>query len=55
MEISFSAGIPAEKLISILNYDGMPLTPDWVRCEITASIETNKSVATALQLSMRAM
>ena len=49
------AGIPAEKLVSVLNYDGMPLTPGWVRREITASIESDKSVAAAMQLSVRAM
>ncbi len=49
------AGIPAEKLVSVLNYDGMPLTPDWVRGKIAASIESDKSVAAAMQLSVRAM
>ncbi|GBE44127.1 MAG TPA: 2-oxoacid:acceptor oxidoreductase subunit alpha [Rhizobiales bacterium] len=49
------AGIPAEKLVSVLNYDGMPLTPGWVRREIAASIESDKSVAAAMQLSVRAM
>ncbi|MFQ5627003.1 MAG: hypothetical protein ACE5FM_10165, partial [Methyloligellaceae bacterium] len=49
------AGIPAHKLISVLNYDGMPLTADWVKNKIEAMIETDKSVAAAMQLSVRAM
>jgi 2-oxoglutarate ferredoxin oxidoreductase subunit alpha len=49
------AGIPAQKLISVLKYDGMPLTPGWVKQEIEAVIEEDKSVVAALQLSLRAM
>jgi len=49
------AGIPAQKLISVLKYDGMPLTPGWVRQEIEAVIEEDKSVVAAMQLSLRAM
>ena len=49
------AGIPGEKLVPILNYDGMPLTAEWVRGQIEAVIETDKSVAKAMRLSMRAM
>ena len=49
------AGIPGEKLVSVLNYDGMPLTAEWVKNQIEAVIETDKSVAAAMQLSMRAM
>ena len=49
------AGIPGEKLVPVLNYDGMPLTAEWVRGRIEAVIETDKSVAKAMRLSMRAM
>ncbi len=49
------AGIPGEKLIPILSYDGMPLTAEWVRRRIETVIEADKSVAEAMQLSMRAM
>ncbi len=49
------AGIPGEKLVPVLNYDGMPLTAEWVKNQIEAVIETDKSVAAAMQLSMRAM
>ncbi len=49
------AGIPAEKLVSVLNYDGMPLTPRWVKSEREAVIEEDKSVVAAMQLSARAM
>ncbi len=49
------AGIAGEKLIPVLNYDGMPLTAEWVRREIETVIEADKSVAGAMQLSMRAM
>lgn len=49
------AGIPGEKLIPVLNYDGMPLTAEWVRQEIQSVIEKDKTVASAMQLSARAM
>ncbi len=49
------AGIPGEKLVPVLSYDGMPLTPGWVKREIEAVIERDRSVAQAMQLSARAM
>jgi 2-oxoglutarate ferredoxin oxidoreductase subunit alpha len=49
------AGIPAEKLVSVLDYAGMPLTAGWVKREIQAVIEKDKSVAQAMQLSAQAM
>jgi len=49
------AGIPGEKLVSVLNYDGMPLTAEWLKRRIEAVIETDKSIAAAMRLSMRAM
>jgi 2-oxoglutarate ferredoxin oxidoreductase subunit alpha len=49
------AGIPAEKLVSVLDYEGMPLTAGWVKRKIEAHIETDKSVVAAMQLSAGAM
>lgn len=49
------AGIPGEKLVPVLSYDGMPLTPGWVKRKIEAVIERDRSVAQAMQLSARAM
>ena len=49
------AGIAPEKLIPVLNYDGMPLTADWVKQAIVAHIERDKAVAGALHLGARAM
>ena len=49
------AGIPAEKLVSVLDYEGMPLTAGWVKRKIEGHIETDKSVVAAMQLSARAM
>ncbi|MEM8743116.1 MAG: 2-oxoacid:acceptor oxidoreductase subunit alpha [Pseudomonadota bacterium] len=49
------AGIPGDKLVPVLNYDGMPLTAEWVKGQIESVIETDKSVAKAMRLSMRAM
>lgn len=48
------AGIAPEKLVSLRNFDGMPLTADWVRSEVAAHIERDKPVAAALQLGARA-
>ena len=48
-------GIPAEKLVPVLSYDGMPLTPGWVKREIEAVIGRDKTVVAAMQLSARAM
>jgi 2-oxoglutarate ferredoxin oxidoreductase subunit alpha len=49
------AGIPAEKLVPVLNYDGMPLCAAFVRERIQSAIEGDKQVTQALQLSARAM
>ena len=49
------AGIPGEKLISVLSYDGMPLTAEWVKAKIQTVIESDKAVAAAMQLSAQAM
>ena len=49
------AGIPAEKLIPILSYDGMPITAKLVKNKVQNEIETDKTVAEALQLAERAM
>ncbi|MCH8239051.1 MAG: 2-oxoacid:acceptor oxidoreductase subunit alpha [Proteobacteria bacterium] len=49
------AGIPPHKLVPVLNYDGMPLTAQWIKTNIEALIETGKPVAAALQLSAQAM
>ena len=49
------AGIAPEKLVSILNYDGMPVTAAWLREQITSTIEQDKAVASALHLGARAM
>lgn len=49
------AGIPPEKFVPVLNYDGMPLSADFVRGRIQAYIESDKAVAQALHLSAQAM
>jgi len=49
------AGIPAEKLIPILSYDGMPITAELVKSKVQNAIETDKLVAESLQLSERAI
>ncbi len=49
------AGISPEKLVSVLDYEGMPLTAGWVKRKIEAVIESDKSVAQAMQLSAQAM
>jgi 2-oxoglutarate ferredoxin oxidoreductase subunit alpha len=49
------AGIPGEKLVPVLNYDGMPLSATWVQQRIQSVIESDKAVAAAMQLSARAM
>ncbi|GAB4226623.1 MAG: 2-oxoacid:acceptor oxidoreductase subunit alpha [Methyloligellaceae bacterium] len=49
------AGIAPDKLIPVLNYDGMPLTADWVRTEIARHIERDRAVAGALQLGAQVM
>lgn len=49
------ASIPGEKMISVLSYDGMPVTPEWVKGQIQGVIEKDKAVASAMQLSARAM
>ena len=49
------AGLPPEKLIPVLNYDGMPLTAAFVKAKIQTAIETNKDVAEALTLSAQTM
>ena len=47
------AGIPAEKLVSVLSYDGMPLTPGWVKREIEAVIGRDKTVVAAMPVPAR--
>jgi len=49
------AGIPAEKLIPILSYDGMPVTAKLVKNKIQNAIETDKEVAESLRLGERAI
>lgn len=49
------AGIAPEKLVPVLDYEGMPLTAGWVKREIEAVIEKDKAVAKAMQLSAQAM
>jgi len=49
------AGIQAEKLIPVLNFDGMPLSGAFVAGCIQSTIETNEHVANALRLSVRAV
>lgn len=49
------AGIAAEKLVPVLNYDGMPLNANFVKVRIQSAIETNENVANALRLSERAI
>ena len=49
------AGIPAEKLIPVLSYDGMPMTARSIADQIEGLIESDKSVAQALRLSASAM
>ena len=49
------AGIPAEKLIPILSYDGMPITAKLVKNKVQNAIETDKTVAESLQLAERAI
>ena len=49
------AGIPAEKLIPVLSYDGMPMTARQIAAELRDTIESDKSVAQALRLSAVAM
>lgn len=44
------AGLPAEKLIPVLDYAGMPLSAAFVRKEIQAFIEGDKTVTEALGL-----
>lgn len=39
------AGIPQEKLVAVLNYDGMPLTADFVRHSIMKSLSPAKAQA----------
>ncbi len=53
--LMLEAGVPAEKLVPVLSYDGMPLSADFVRARIQQAIEGNKSVAEALRLSAQAM
>lgn len=49
------AGIPAEKLIPVLSYDGMPMTARQIAAKVQGTIESDKSVAQALRLSAAAM
>jgi 2-oxoglutarate ferredoxin oxidoreductase subunit alpha len=49
------AGVPGEKLVPVLSYDGMPLTAEWVKGRIQKAIETDKKVASAMQLGAQAM
>ncbi|MGI9384254.1 MAG: 2-oxoacid:acceptor oxidoreductase subunit alpha [Methyloligellaceae bacterium] len=49
------AGLPPEKLIPVLNYDGMPLTAAFVKSKLQSAIETDKVVAQALTLSAQTM
>ena len=49
------AGIPAEKLIPVLSYDGMPMTAREIEQAVERSIESDKAVAQALRLSAAAM
>jgi 2-oxoglutarate ferredoxin oxidoreductase subunit alpha len=39
------AGIAAEKLVPVTNYDGMPLTADFVKKAILETLEQVRSVA----------
>ena len=41
------ADIPSHKLVSILNFDGMPLTADFVQSEIKAVLAADSQVASA--------
>ena len=49
------AEIPAEKLISVLCYDGMPMTAKQIVDPLKKMIESDKAVAQALQLSATAI
>jgi len=49
------AGIPAEKLISVLSYDGMPMTARSIVGQVQGMIESDKTIAQALRLSAAAM
>jgi 2-oxoglutarate ferredoxin oxidoreductase subunit alpha len=49
------AGIAPDKLMPVLNFDGMPLTAGRVKSAIAAHIERDKAVAGALHLAARAM
>jgi len=49
------AGIPAEKLIPVLSYDGMPMTAKAIVAGVAGGIESDKAVAHALRLSAAAM
>jgi 2-oxoglutarate ferredoxin oxidoreductase subunit alpha len=39
------AGVPAEKIVSILNYDGMPVTADFVKRAVTKHLSPAKAEA----------
>jgi 2-oxoglutarate/2-oxoacid ferredoxin oxidoreductase subunit alpha len=41
------AGIPAEKLVAVTNYDGLPLTAGFIMEEVLAVLERNSRVAEA--------
>ncbi len=41
------ADIPSQKLVSIRNFDGMPLTAEFVRAEISAVLAADQQVASA--------
>ncbi|MCP4386380.1 MAG: 2-oxoacid:acceptor oxidoreductase subunit alpha [Hyphomicrobiales bacterium] len=41
------AEVPAEKLVPILNYDGMPLTADFVTTAVLSALEDNRQIAAA--------
>ena len=41
------ANVPAEKLVSVTNFDGMPLTAGFIMEEVLAVLEQNSRVAEA--------
>ncbi len=47
------AGLPADKLIPVLNYDGMPLSAKFVKESLQSLIEGDKAVTEALSLETR--
>jgi 2-oxoglutarate ferredoxin oxidoreductase subunit alpha len=41
------AGVPAEKLVAVTNFDGLPLTAGFIMEEVLAVLERNSRVAEA--------